>query len=250
MVSGQFFWLLAKLRPKWLEHICAIALIILGVWFLYPEMAKIQRETYTYQMPEELFTKQDEFYNIQGQNLVRNRKEPLCSITYVNLLRGTGTIDWHTGIPIDENAVPKYFIDAGCNYIPNPKYKGEAYFLDPQNSASVDFHPNSMGIQVDIRTPDTLVINQNYHSGWHTNRGKLTNRDGLLALELDESGSYNIRLYYIPLSFYSGLAVSVLSIFLIAFVCWSYNSGRLVVWSNNASHIIKALSRLIFWILN
>jgi len=43
IVAGQFFWLLAKARPKWLQHVLAVVLIFLSVWFLYPRFDAIQK---------------------------------------------------------------------------------------------------------------------------------------------------------------------------------------------------------------
>jgi hypothetical protein len=249
IVAGQFFWLLARMRPRWLEHIVAILLIVVGVWFLYPKALKIQKETYTYQLPAEMTVKQDEFYNIQGKDIVRNRKEPINSLTYTNLIRNTGTTDWHTGIPIAENAIPKFFIDVKGTMIPNPQYKGEAYFLDPKNLAEVYFQPNSMIVQVSLQKPDVLIINQNYHRDWHTDHGVLSEKNGLIALQLDEVGVYNITLHYISRSFYIGLAVSIISLFIIIIISLSYRSGRLARYSVDAPIPVRLLSRFLLWLV-
>lgn len=249
IVSGQFFWLLVKLRPKWIEHILAVILIVAGVWFLYPKMAKVQKDTYTFSLSSEYQVKSDEFYNIQGKDIVRNRKEPINCLTYTNLIRNIGTIDWHTGIPIAENAMPKYFINVKGELIPNPEYKGEAHFLDSGNMVQVYFQPNSIIAQVRIQKPDTLIINQNYHRDWRTDKGWLFERNGLLALELDEIGTYNITLRYVSRSFFIGLSISILSLLLIIFVCCVCKTGSLIKWSQNAPIPAKRLSQFILWLL-
>ena len=250
IVAGQFFWLLLKIRPKWLEHVFAIGLILLGVWFLYPKVDKIQKETYTFDMPSESLVKQDTFYNIKGKDIVRNRKEPLNSLTYTNLIRNIGTVDWHTGIPIAENAVPKYFVNAKGSVITNPLYRGEAYFVDIKNLAEAYFRPNSIIIQVSLQKPDTLIINQNYHKDWHTDHGKVVDKDGLIALQLDEAGTYNITMLYISRSFYLGLIVSILSLAIVIFVCWSYKTKRLMKWSHNTPISVRWTPRLILWLID
>jgi len=250
IVAGQFFWLLAKMRPRWLEHIFAIILIVLGVWFLYPKVDKIQKETYTFDMPSGLLVKQDDFYNIQGKDIVRNRKEPLNSLTYTNLIRGIGTVDWHTGFPIAENAVPKYFVDVKGTFIPNPKYRGEAYFGDSKNLAGAYFRPNSIIIQVSLQKPDTLIINQNYHRDWHTDHGRIFDKNGLIALQLDEAGTYNITLHYISRSFYVGLIVSLLSLIIVIIICWSYKTERLSKWSKNTPIAVRWIPQLIIWLID
>jgi hypothetical protein len=249
IVSGQFFWLIAKIHPRLIGHIIAIILVIAGVWFLYPKMAKIQKETYTLDLPPEYQVKSDEFFNIQGKDIVRNRREPLNSLTYTNLIRNIGTVDWHTGIPIAENATPRYFIGADGIRIPNPNYHGESYFLDSNNIAQAYFIPNSIIIQVIIEKPDTLIINQNYHRDWRTNQGNLSDRNGLLALELNDIGTYNITLQYISRSFFIGLIVSFFSLLFLVFVCWCYKTGRLERWYHTDSSFVKRFSQVILWLI-
>ena len=490
VAAGQFFWLLAKLRPKWLEHLCAIILIVASGWFLYPKMTKIQRDTYTLETPAEFLTPEEEFFNVQGKNLARARAHPFRAATYLNLLRNVGTVDWYTGIPIAENTIPKYFVDSANNYHPNPEYRGEAFFLaiedavelasalptvekqfggnnlvglwhldsaqgdvlkdssgsgnsgglvgidrktalvrgkfgnalrfdgsnwvdvdatpslrldgsytlsvwinaadmplkierfildtdfwrsgsryslvlhegfirfmhnfvngkyslvqasyaeaglkqnqwhnivaifnqthlrlyvdgvlraetpytqknifqedvslrlggrtdppggecfkgliddvaiwnraltpeevegiwaagateksSPPSTAKAILRPNSITVQVNVQQPNILVINQNYHRDWHTNRGELFNKDGLLALRLQETGSYTIRLRYISRSFYTGLAISLLTFGILAFICWAYVTGRLLSWSQDASPLLKRGSQAILWLI-
>jgi len=272
--SGQFFWLLTKLRPRWLEHILAVLLVIGGVWFLYPKMAEIQRDTYDVDMPAEFLVPEKEFFNVQGLNLKRNRTEPFRSVAYLNLIRNVGTIDWYTGMPIDENAIPKYFIDGGNNYIPNPEYRGEAWMpdlsrasvaaesateatstakvatIESLHSTLVTLRPNSITVQVDVKEPGVVVINQNYHRDWHTNKGKLFNKDGLLALPLQETGSHTIHLRYISRSFYTGLTISIFSLAVIVFICWAYVTGRMLDWSKHALPVLKIGSRVILWLID
>lgn len=253
IASGQSFWLLRKLRYRWLEHLCAIILILAGMWSLYPRMARIQRDTYKFETPAEFLTSEKDFYNIQGQDLKRNRGEPLQSVTYFNLIRNIGTIDWYTGIPIAEDAAPKYFVDAGGNRISNPDYRGEMFFLERANkgnTAAGTFRPNSIMIQANVEMPGILIINQNYHRDWRTNRGELFNKDGLIALRLQETGSYMIRMKYISRSFYAGLAISILSVLALIFVCWANMTGRILHWSQSASPFLRRVSQAFLWLTN
>jgi hypothetical protein len=133
-------------------------------------------------------------------------------------------------MPIGENAVPRYFVNAADSYIPNPQYRGEAYFLGA-DEASGDvgqyaFGPNSITVPVTVREPGILVINQNYHPAWQTDRGELLDREGLIAVRLRETGSYAVRLSYLPRSFVTGLAVTVLSIAAWALGCFAIGDER------------------------
>ncbi len=225
LVSGQFFWLLKKLPYKWLEGLCAVILILASVCFLYPRMERIQRDTYNLKTPDEFLVSEKEFFNVKGLELDRNRKDPFRSVAYFNLLKNTGTIDWYTGVPIAENAIPRYFIDKENNHNPNPTYQGETFFINEQssqhkeNTAKSLLRPNSIKVQIAIKTPSVIVINQNYHSDWRTDRGRLFNANGLIGLQFPQAGSYTVCLRYIPLGFYMGLAISVLSLVLLIFAC-------------------------------
>ena len=253
IVAGQFFWLLPKMRRKWLEHLSAIALIFLSVWFLCPKVHEIHENTYTYDIPAEFLVKQSEFYNIQSTDrapLARLRTEPLHSIAYTNTVRGIGTIDWMVVMKLDEKAVPRYFVDEDGTFIPNPKYNGEAYFTDIQNKVTPVFRPNTIIAQVNLKTPDMLIINQNYHRDWYTDRGRILDKAGLIALHLDETGTYKVTLRYISRSFFAGLMVSILSLIALIFICWGYKSGRLMRWSIKAPVHIRWVPKLILWLLN
>lgn len=250
MIAGQFFWLLAKMKPRWLEHFCAIVLIALGVLFLYPRVNYIQNITYNLNMPSEGFVKQNEFYNVQGKDLVRNRKEPWNAITYLNMVRNIGTIDWYAAIPSSENAIPKYFIDAKGNTIPNEKYRGEAYFLDSNNQAQVNFQPNSIVIQANVHKPDTLMINQNYHKDWYADHGKVFNQNGLISLKLDKTGTYTITIRYISRSFYFGFFISILSFLIFIFIYWSYKTGKMTKWSHSAPLVVRWIPKSIIYFIS
>jgi len=257
IASGQCFWLLTKLRPKWLEHVIALILIVAGVWFLYPKMTKIQSNTYDFEMPKEfLIPTEEAFFNVQGLELSRNRTEPFNAVAYLNLIRSIGTIDWYTGIPLDENAIPKYFVDANNEYTLNPEYRSEAFFLTPEkqiestSTAAIVFRPNSIAVEVNLQKPGMLVINQNYHRDWHTNRGKLFNRDGLLAVQLHETGDYTIHLRYLSRSFYTGLIISFFSLAAMALVVWAYRTGRLCSWTEHSSTFVKHGKQVILWVID
>ena len=208
--SGQFFWLLTRLKWRWLENLLSLVLISLLLLFLIPQNYQIQAKTFVFQPPDFNPT---EYYQLQGSGLARNRKEPLEAITYFCLIRNIGTIDWYTGIPIAEKAQPKYFIDLSGNLGPNPNYRREAYLAeDPTLDLRTEIHPNSIQIRAPSIRPATIIVNQNYHRGWRTNAGELYNAKGLLGLRLEEVGVDRIRLAYRPISFYLGLSISLVTL--------------------------------------
>ena len=119
-----------------------------------------------------------------------------------------------------------------------------------QNKAAPVFRPNSIIVQVNLKTPDMLIINQNYHRDWYTDRGRIFDKDGLIALHLDETGTYKVTLRYISRSFFIGLMVSILSLITLIFVCWSYKSGRLMRWSIEAPVCVRWMPKFILWLIH
>jgi hypothetical protein len=246
IAAGQCFSLLRQLQPRWLEGFIALTLIAFAIGFLYPKAERIQRNTYTYSMPTVERPREDGFFQVEGNGLQSAHPSPPRSLAYFNLQENIGTIDWYTGIPLPSAAVPKYFVDAKNDYIPNPEYRGEAFFLEATNSVSPTaqaiFQPNSITLRVEVKTPGTLIINQNFHRDWHVDHGTLSDYEGRLALRLQETGNYEIHLRYRPRSFYAGLVVTILSLLALACVSWFYGSGRLRKWSEHGSPIPQTTS--------
>ncbi|MGD8237322.1 MAG: hypothetical protein PVH68_02105 [Armatimonadota bacterium] len=215
--AGQSFWLLRKLprRWPWLEHLCAVILIAAAAGFLYPKAMLLQRRTYTAEIPAWMHAQQEEFYSVRGVELPRRRIVPINAVTYLNVLRNIGTVDWYAAMPIGEHAIPRYFVNAANACVPNPKYRGEAFFAGDDTGAEAtlsSMHPNSITVQVTVPKPAMLVVNQNYHPAWRSDRGEVFDRDGLIGVRLEDTGSYSVRLRYLPRSFVVGLAASALSV--------------------------------------
>jgi hypothetical protein len=251
IVAGRCFSPLRQLRSRWVEGLIATVLIGLSVGFLYPKAEDIQRRTFDRDAPRVEARLEEGFFQIEGRPLERTRADPPHSLAYFNLRRNVGTLDWYTGIPIVAHAVPKYFVDARNNYTRNPVYRGEAFFEESAGAASLIeqlvIRPNSMAASVDVKAPVVLVINQNFHRDWHTNRGKLLDRGGRLALQLEETGKYAIHLRYHPRGFYAGLAVTISSLLALVWVCWTYKTGRLDRWSQRGPLVLRKWSQAILW---
>ena len=135
---------------------------------------------------------------------------------------------------IKTNVVPKYLVKEGdSRYLPaeldkleaNPAYLGEVFLQNEENKARLQyFSPNKIRVSVRLQGADTLIINQNYHQSWRTNIGKLTDHNGVLAVVINKPGDYMIQLTYVPLEFYRGLVISILSL-LLAYYFLVYKTG-------------------------
>lgn len=170
--------------------------------------------------------------SIPGAGLATIRTRHSWELTrptqYELLLQNIGKINAYTIIHLGEYATPKYYIEWNGvdsldpkNYAwhPNPDYKGEIYFLNhPQNKAEFQyFSPNKLIAKVSVRQPDTLIVNQNYDKYWRSNLAKPFGHNGLLAINLNKRGEYLVKFNYVPISFYAGLGVSLVTLVFIIY---------------------------------
>ncbi|MCK5180523.1 MAG: hypothetical protein KAR32_13415 [Candidatus Omnitrophica bacterium] len=97
--------------------------------------------------------------------------------------------------------------------VSDPDYRGETYLAGSNGNILAEyFSPNKLTIDVHVKVPDVLVINQNYYTGWRVKRnGKILRAgsfNGLIA-EPVLPGRHRVTFFYMPLSFLIGLFVSV-----------------------------------------
>jgi hypothetical protein len=86
--------------------------------------------------------------------------------------------------------------------------------LDPPDAGTVarlGWTPNSVAFRVELTRPATLVVDQNFDSGWGASEGLPISRDGLLALPL-AAGERTLMLRHRPAGFAVGLALTVLGL--------------------------------------
>ena len=219
LVSGRFFHLLEGGNRRKL------------LWFLIPivifslnNMFWSNRRFLKNQIVEEKahLEFQEGFYHVKIKDRLAD-EEDYQRDGYFYLQQDIGMTNWlFTNLEIKTGVIPKYLIDPGdYKYISessdkielNPRYRAEAFFLDQRNKAKLQyFSPNKIHVIAGVEKVGTLIINQNYHKGWRTNIGRLFNHRGLLAIALDKTGRYTVRLNYVPLDFYLGLIVSLISL--------------------------------------
>jgi len=91
---------------------------------------------------------------------------------------------------------------------------GEEYLADPWAGTArrVGWSPHRIEIEVDLKRPTALVVNQNGHRGWHASTGTVTEIDGLLAVRIDEPGRRDVVLSFRDPLVGIGIAISILSI--------------------------------------
>ncbi|MFA5062551.1 MAG: hypothetical protein WC578_00565 [Candidatus Omnitrophota bacterium] len=260
IIAGRFFLIVEKRRKLYLF---AILLAIISVGNIYIQnQAVFKKMVYEYKPKLKIYS---DFFQVKIEDaLVRRERpgffdihdlrdyQPFWLLLGQNL--GVTDFNWNGNLRLKENAIPRYFLPLGekmgrektffvkgYECLPkgrfslvdlvskgesNPKYKGEFFFLDKTNEASqIYFSPNIMEFSVELKNPDTLVINQNYNSNWRTDTGILQEYGGLLAVKFSEAGKYRIRLRYIPKDFYLGLLISLFTV-AVFIVFWIKNNTR------------------------
>jgi hypothetical protein len=109
-------------------------------------------------------------------------KRPIQANGYVNLLRGLGTIDWYTAMPLGEHAVPRMTIRMDGTAHLNGSYRGECYRERSGSPVRCRFEPNRITVAEHVDASDVLIINQNFDPGWRSTDGRVHRHHGLLAV--------------------------------------------------------------------
>ncbi len=203
-------------------------IVCVGVAVLWVKVWSVSATSYPDPVPAIAAEPANGFYQVRGDGLVRDRAEPPEANMYINLMRGVGTIDWYTAVPLTEDAVSaRYLVTQSGDSRPNPGYRGEVYWAAGTGEVrSWKFEPNRITALVASNQPGELVFNQNYDEDWSTNVGVLHNRDGLLAVTLP-AGEHDLQLRYFSSAFGVGLLLSLLSAAAVGAVVVAYITGGL-----------------------
>lgn len=232
LTSGSVFLIRQKLKAKFITLVFILVTIFTTLDLFLTNSADEE----SFPLPVPKYNKQPYFFSVKNSR-AGSRVSPLIPkrmfltrswewtrpAQYELLLQNIGKINAYVNIHLSEYATPKYYIDwngvdsfEAKNYIwhLNPDYKGEIYFLNkPNNKAEFQiFSPNKIIAKVTVFEPDTLIINQNYDKYWKSDLYTPRSYNGLLAVNLDKKGDYPVKFVYVPLSFYLGLGVSLITL--------------------------------------
>ncbi|MFQ5810994.1 MAG: hypothetical protein ACE5JM_15355, partial [Armatimonadota bacterium] len=156
---------------------------------------------------------------------VRPRAGPFYSVTgngkhytYQNMLQNVGSIDWDGDILLPEHAVPRLIYGPDGVARHNESYRDEVWLARGNGRVRLKrFTPNAIDLDVECQGAGTVVVNQNLHPGWRSSEGEVLSHEGLLAIgKLPARGRRTVRLRYVPVPFYVGLAVSLLTLAVVA----------------------------------
>ena len=142
------------------------------------------------------------------------------------MLRGVGTVNYHTSLALPEHVEPKAFVDRFGRRHESSHYRGEVYALAAGTRVPISFpRPNRIAFDISLPSEDTVVLNQNYDRGWRASVGEATQHDGHLAVRLP-AGEHTVQLRYSSWLFLLGIVVSAAAL---AAALWAMHSrGRRV----------------------
>jgi len=164
------------------------------------------------------------------RNAYRERARHPSLVEYYNLARNLGTIPWYADIYLDENAVPAVVVDPETGAERRrDDYRGEAWIEGEGSVRRWTLRANTIEVEVDARPGDRLVINQNHHEGWRSDRGPVITHEGLLGVDLDERFSGDVRLRFRPRALMVWMGVSMVVTLLtgLGWTAWVVRDRRL-----------------------
>jgi len=215
MAGGFLSWALNKKKNTLLRAGAVAAALFSLAWIFFFNLPT-NAQVFVHRKPD---TTKESFHQIKGLDLPRYDPRTFHSNYYFNLLRNIGTIDWKANIPFGEHATPKFIVDAHDKLIPNPDYRGEAYFREPLNKAQLIFlSPNRIMVQAEVAVPDILIVNQNFHNNWQSQGFRVLSAEGLLGVVIERKGTHTIVFEYHSGGFLIGAVLTILT--LVSVGCW------------------------------
>lgn len=199
------------------------AALVLLVFLVLPGMwrnSSIIPLAFTHPRPAR-WVKADAFFNVDYGDL------------YPNLLQGYGLLrHWCGNIVLSTSVVPAFLctktarqvgtiVRCAGQYARNPAYSGEVGLENGYGAVS-DFKTgyNRTSFFVSLFGPDTVIVNQNWASGWKTDRGIVTRKNGLLAVRFDKPFSGPVTLSYRPPHIGWVLALNLLAV--LGLLLWAF----------------------------
>ena len=223
LLSGRFFSFIKMRFSKKIAAILSIVVILLTFGdLLWANIGYFNR----YNTDLDLRIQKNFISHVKNVNIHKGNEGGIASLKLALRINGFGLMNaqYHKFEKYFQasNVNPEYFImpeyvfmapSTKMFVLSNPGYKKEVWFLNSRNKAE-DFSITNKNIifNVVIEEPDRLVINQRYFRGWYSDQGMVEDYKGLLSLKLNNKGTYQVKLYFVPLSFYIGLTISLISL--------------------------------------
>jgi len=234
IISGKIFSFFDRYKKKCIINTFS-CLLVFGV-FLNLLLSNIGYfNAFNTQLPPSK-TRAHEFFQVIPLNFHSGNESIADPLNYFFKKENIGFVHSYNKFSRKTNIIPKYFLLPRYAFLmpytsllvlPNPNYKGEAFFLNDASQASIiKFNHHELVISVKTNAPDILVINQIYDKYWKTNLGKIENSNGLLSVKIDEAIDSKIHLRFHPDIFFIGVIIS--SIAFLGSMIYLFNNRALL----------------------
>ncbi len=120
-------------------------------------------------------------------------------------------------VPLEWQAAPGLWDGAGAQF----RIVGDS----AGTARLARWSPNAITFDVRLTHRATLIVNQNYESSWRASAGRLTRRDGALAVDLP-AGRRRVTLEHSPSGLRRGALLSLLGVLLSALFVWRVKPER------------------------
>jgi hypothetical protein len=107
--------------------------------------------------------------------------------------------------------------------------KDEEWLDDPGAGTLVEsaWSPDRIDLDVDLARPATVLVNQNWHSGWRASVGEVSSQRGLLSVAMPV-GKNTLTLSFAPKSATGGARTSLVALLAFALIAWRARRRPLV----------------------
>jgi hypothetical protein len=137
---------------------------------------------------------------------------PMLAQAYFAMQANVGVRSWNSSVYFPRRVVSRFQVSADNRPRAVAGYRGEAYALDPANSASLAWvRGGLMRVECRLASPDVVVVNQNFHPSWRSSVGEVVNVEGVLGVRLPAAGAFQVDLRFEPWDVTVGLAVTLIT---------------------------------------
>jgi len=130
------------------------------------------------------------------------------------LLQNLGVVNCYERVHPKISVLPQFILETATPY---PQFRGDAYILETNDTLPIThFSPNKVTVSTENKK-GTLILNQNYLSGWKSKGRGVVSHNGLISTAID--GEAEVTFYYLPNTFILGIIISLITAALCLLYC-------------------------------
>jgi len=206
-VSQMEMWLRKRGKRRWGSVLCGVAVTCIAV-----DLFMISTPVYG-RFAKRSFPVPDGHQPFRQTRLAYEQRQG--ALPFVCFLDNKGLIDNVDGLSLPPADVQAYG---------DPAYKGEVWLERGEGDIELSlWSPNRLSYSVNVRNPDTAIINQRYEAGWRcTDDRPVHSKNGLIAIPVGQTDR-EVCIYYMPRYFIVGCVISAAAVIC---SCVLWRAGR------------------------